>query len=240
MEKELVFYHPEFEKIVRKKLTIEDRPIYLTDVLNIFELDLSGFCFDIRDCEALSQFKNLQCLDIDFGFEDISFIASLKNLTDLSFEYGYDFDFKYLSELENLKDLFVSGGVYSSMKLINLEMISEISSLESLCLHEFGYVDLHPLKKMRNLKRFLCGWADKVDNYDSIGELKNLEELILIDFQMDNIEFLKKLPVDMSLELCGIQFTKEIDISILERFEEKDISEITINNERVLFDGDYI
>ena len=239
MEKELVFYQPEFEMIVRRKLSIEDRPIYLTDVLNVFELDLSGFWFDVRDCETLSQFKNLQCLYIDFGFKDISFIASLKKLTDLSFEYGYDFDFKYLSELKNLKDLFVSGGVYSSMKLINLEMISEIIGLESLSLHEFGYVDLRPLKKMQNLKRFFCGWADKVDNYDSIGELKNLEELMLIDFPMDNIEFLKKLPVDMSLELCGIQFTKEIDISILERFKEKDISEITINNERVLFDGDY-
>ena len=32
---------------------------------------------------------------------------------------------------------------------------------------------------------------------------------------------------------------KKIDISILERFKKKEISEITINNERVLFDGDY-
>lgn len=77
-------------------------------------------------------------------------------------------------------------------------------------------------------------------NYDSIGDLKSLKNLMLIDLKLDDIDFLRNMPVDMSLELCGINFTKEIDIGIFDRFSKKDLSEIIINNERVFFEGDYI
>lgn len=43
----------------------------------------------------------------------------------------------------------------------------------------------------------------------------------------------------MSIELCGVTFKKEIGVYISNRFTKKDINEIIINNERVLFDGDY-
>ena len=161
-------------------------------------------------------------------------------MTELKIEFGgSSFDFKCLSDLKILESLTVSGGDWSSMKLTNLESIAYINSLKDLVLHEFGYVDLRPLKKMQQLKNFYCGYADKVDNYDSIGSLVNLEELTLIDLQMDNIEFLKSLPNKMNLSLCGMDFTKEIDVSVFERFKRKEICEIIINNERVFFDGDY-
>ena len=240
MVKELVFCNPDFENAVRDKLLIKDYPIYESDALKVIDLDLSLFTFDDRDCNTLNKFKNLECLDINFGFEDISFISMFKNLRELSFEYYYDFNFMYLSELKYLRELFVSGGDYSGAKFVNLEEISDISKLESLGLHEFGYVDLRPLNKMQQLKNFYCGYADKVDNYDSIGSLVNLEKLTLIDLQMDSIEFLKSLPNKMNISLCGMNFTKEIDVSVFNRFSEKDISEMTINSERVFFDGDYI
>ncbi len=241
IEKELVFYNREFELEIRKVLSITDRHIYTSDALKVSKLDLSELCFDVRDCDALCQFGNLECLYINFSFEDISFLSTLKKLSVLNIEsYCSIFDFKHLSEIKGLKELFVSGGDYSDMRMVNLEEISCISGLEYLGLHEFGYVDLRPLKKMPQLKDFLCGWADKVDNYDSISALKNLKNLMLIDLKMDDIDFFWNLPADMRLELCGINFTKEIDISIFDRFAEKDLSEIIINNERVFFEGDYI
>lgn len=239
MGKELVFCNPDFENAVRDKLLIKDYPIYEFDALKVIDLDLSLFTFDGRDCNTLNKFKNLECLDINFGFKDISFISTLKNLRQLSFEYYYDFDFMYLSELKYLRELFVSGGDYSGAKFANLEGISNISKLESLALHEFGYVDLRPLKKMQQLKNFYCGYADKVDNYDSIGSLVNLEKLTLIGLQMDNMEFLKSLPNKMNISLCGMNFTKEIDVSVFERFGRKEICEIIIKNKRVFFEGDY-
>ena len=226
---------------MRRALSITDRNIYPSDVLKISELDLSEMCFDVRDCDVMCRFENLESLYINFGFEDISFLSSIKNLRVLNLEsYCSTFDFKYLSELKGLKELFVSGGDYSSMRMVNLEEISCIDGLEYLGLHEFGYVDLRPLKKMSQLKEFLCGWADEVINYDSISELKTLKNLMLIDLKLDDIDFLRNLPAEMCLELCGINFTKQIDTGIFDRFLEKDLSEITINNERVFFDGDYI
>ncbi len=234
MGKELVFYKQEFEKAVRDKLLINNSPIYVSDALKVLELDLSGFYFDVRDCEALCQFKNLESLQIDICFEDISFLTSFSKLTELGLEFGLSlFDFEYLSELKCLRELTISGGCLSDMKLVNLEFISEISSLERLELHEFGYVDLSSLQKMQQLKSLYCGYAREVRNYNAIGSLVNLEELTLIDIQMDNIEFLKSLSDKTDLTLCGINFIKEIDTNIFDRFTEKDISEITINNERV-------
>ena len=241
IEKELVFYSHKFELEVRMALSITDRNIYPSDVLKISELDLAEMRFDVRDCDVMCRFENLESLYINFGYKDISFLSSLKKLRLLNLEsYCSTFDFKYLSELKGLNELFISGGDYSGMRLDNLEAISGIDGLEYLGLHEFGYVDLRPLKKMPQLKDFLCGWADEVINYDSIGDLKSLKTLTLIDLKLDDIDFLRNMPVDMSLELCGINFTKEIDIGIFDRFSKKDLSEIIINNERVFFEGDYI
>ncbi len=44
----------------------------------------------------------------------------------------------------------------------------------------------------------------------------------------------------MHLELCGVNFTNEIDVSVFDRFDKKDICEIIIDGERVVFEGDYI
>ena len=129
----------------------------------------------------------------------------------------------------------MSGGCWSNMRLENFESLSGLDKLEILGLHEFGYVDLRPLRKMQQLRSFYCGYAGKVYNYNAIGNLVNLEELTLIDFQMDNIEFLKELPTNMHLLLCGTEFTKEIDVSIFDRFVEKDVSELIIKNERVFW-----
>ncbi len=192
MEKELSFYNNEFEDVVRDALSISDRPIYVSDVLNVSELNLSNFDFDIRDCETISQFKNLKRLVINIGFNDLSFLSCFSNLRELNIEFYKDvFDFKYISMLGKLEDVFVSGGDLSDMKIANLELIADIDSLESLSLHEFGYVDLRPLKKMQQLKIFMCAYADEIVNYDAIGELCNLEHLDLTDLQIGNMDFLK-------------------------------------------------
>jgi hypothetical protein len=237
MKKELVFYNQKFEEAVRNELLIKDRPIYESDAINVFDLDLSEFYFDIEDCDTLTQFKNLEYLQISVCFGDLSFLSSLSKLTEIYLEYcsAYvDFDFRYLSDLKCLRDLTISGGDWSDIKLHNLELISDIENLETLALHEFGYVDLRPLQKMKQIKNFYCGYADEVVNYNAIGSLDNLESLTLIDFKVDNIEFFKKLPQNMNLCLCGMEFTSKIDMRIFDRFAEKDISEIIIEKERVI------
>lgn len=241
MENALTFYNKEFEKVVRSELLIDDRPIYPSDVINVTVLDLFDFWFDIRDCETLCFFKNLERLDIELSFKDLSFLASFPKLNDLYIVYSNSvFDFKYLPELKALETLTVSGGDWSSMSLKNLEFIADIDNLQELILHEFGDIDLRPLQKMQHLKHFYCGFAGKIYNYNAIAKLVNLEELTLIDVQMDNADFLQELPRTMILDMCGVEFTEDIDINIFDKFADKDISEIVINGKRVLFEGDSI
>ena len=75
MEKELIFHNQKFESEVRRALSIKDRPIYTSDALKVFELDLSEVHFDVEDCDNLCQFENLESLYISFDFEDISFFV---------------------------------------------------------------------------------------------------------------------------------------------------------------------
>ena len=57
---ELTFVRPEFEKQVREKLNIFDRPITDRDVLAITDIDLSEiYCCSDELVETLSYFHNL-------------------------------------------------------------------------------------------------------------------------------------------------------------------------------------
>ena len=43
VKKELTFRNPEFERLVRNKISITNRPVWVSDALKIIELDLSYF-----------------------------------------------------------------------------------------------------------------------------------------------------------------------------------------------------
>ena len=229
MAKELIFYHPEFEKVVRHELLISDRAITDEDALNVFDLDCSNFTFDSKDYDALSAFKNLDWLTINTRADELDFLKELPLLEKLNLEtWGGDstVDFNCFSHLVHLRDLFVSGGDLSSIDYRNLEGLVELKNLESLTLHEFGTVDLYPLRRMTWLKGLYCGYANEVYDIDAIAELCNLEALTLIDVEMDNLDFLDKFPDSLIIELCGLRVKQGIDRSKLSRFAEGDFDEI--------------
>ena len=114
----------------------------------------------------------------------------------------------------------------SSIDYKILEGLAGLKRLESLTLHEFGTVDLHPLRKMPWLKGLYCGYANEVYDIYAIAELCNLEGLTLIDVEMDNLDFLDKFPDSLIIELCGLRVKKGIDHSKLSRFTEGDFDEI--------------
>ena len=233
--KQLEFVNKSFEKVVRHELLIYDRPITDEDALLAYDLDCSDFIFDIEDCETLCAFKNLDWLDITIGFENMSFLQNLKNLEELTIEfYGDDFDFTYLSLLKKLTSIMVTGGAWSNFNFHNLNAISQLPLLKELTLHEFGSVDLLALKEMPQLKGFYCGYASKVENVSVISNLINLESLILIDFAVDNLEFLDSLSEDLILTLCSIEVVGQVSIEKLKRFKEYDLDEIVANGKRII------
>lgn len=229
MAKELIFYHPEFEQVVRHGLLISDRAITDEDALNVFDLDCSNFTFDSRDYDALSAFKNLDCLTINTRANELGFLKNLPLLEELSLETwggNNSVDFHCFSHLVHLRELFVSGGTVSSIDYKNLEGLAGLKNLERLALHEFGAVDLRPLRRMPWLKELFCGYAKEVYDIDAIAELCNLEALTLIDVEMDNLGFLDKFPDSLIIELCGLRVKQGIDRSKLSRFTEGDFDEV--------------
>ena len=233
--KKLHFFNKEFERVVRNELQIFDRPITEEDALKAEKLNCGEFTFHMEDSDTLSAFKNLTYLEINVGFEDLSFLKKLLNLTHLELGfYRSNFDTNYLLPLKKLEILFVSGGDTSDFAFHNFESIAKLPLLNDLGLHEFGTVDLAVLKEMPYIKSFFCGWADKVCNIDAISYLVNLEHLCLIDVTLPNLEFTKTLPDEMSLELCGINILSDVDLSELRRFKECALDEIEIRGEGVI------
>ena len=229
MAKELVFYHHEFEQIVRQELLISDRAITDEDALKVFDLDCSNFTFDSRDYDALSAFKNLDRLVINTRADELDFLKELPLLEELNLEtWGGDntVDFNCFSHLAHLRELFVSGGDVSSIDYKNLEGLTGLKNLETLTLHEFGTVDLRPLRKMPWLKGLYCGYANEVYDIDDIAELCYLEGLTLIDVEIDNLDFLDKFPDSLIIELCGLRVKQGVDYNKLSRFTESDFDEI--------------
>ena len=228
MAKELKFYHPEFEQAVRDELVISDRAITDEDALNVFDLDCSGFTFDRRDYETLSAFKNLDWLTINTRAVELEFLNELPLLEELNLEIQDDntVDFNCFSRLSHLRELVVSGGDVSSVDYNNLEGLVELKNLESLTLHEFGTVDLRPLRRMPWLKCLYCGYANDVRDIDAIATLCNLEVLTLIGVEMDNLDFLDKFPDSLYIGLSEIRVKQGIDQSKLSRFTEGEFEEI--------------
>ena len=233
--KELQFYNKSFEKTVRKELQIFDRPITEADARKVKTLNCWEFTFDIEDCDTLSAFSKLTCLEIVIGFEDLSFFKNLTSLTRLYINFfESNFDICYLLPLKQLEILIVSGGDLSDFIFHNFERIAEFPNLKDIGLHEFGTVDLVVLKDMPYIKGFFCGWADKVYNIEAISNLVNLEYLGLYDVVIQNLNFMRSLPNEIHLELCGIRILDRVDLAELRRFKECILDEIEINGERVI------
>lgn len=232
MQRQLVFHHHEFELDTREILNILEGPITEEDIKSITELDCSNYTFDHNDIDTLKQFKNLECLYIEIGNVDLSFLSSFRKLKTLDLVYwdrGNILDFNVFTDLPELESLYISGGDISSMTLTNLCALTNHRKLKALHFHEFGTVDLAFLEKMPWIEDFFCGYANEVINVDSIGTLVNLKSLELIDLEMDNLNFLDHLSDEMTLDLCGDEVHSGIDMDKLKRFAEIDICEITVN-----------
>ena len=229
MAKELKFYNPKFEQVVRHKLLISDRAITDEDALNVFDLDCYEFNFDSRDYEALSAFENLEYLTINTRANELDFLKKLPLLEVLNLETWTEnkvVDFNHFSHLIHLRELFVSGGAVSSIDYKNLDGLAKLKKLEHLTLHEFGSVDLRSLRSMPWLKGLYCGYANEVYDIEAIATLSNLQELTLIDVEMDNLHFLDSFPDSLMITLCGLRVKEEIDYSKIYRFAEGEFDDM--------------
>ena len=234
MPNQLVFHHHEFELDTRELVNIPEGAITDNDVSVITRLDCSNYTFDHDDIETLKKFVNLEWLAIEIGNVDLSFLRAFSKLKMLDLVYwdsSNKLDFGVFASLIDLEWLFVSGGDISSIDLIDLDALTGLKKLKTLHLHEFGSVDLSFLEQMPWIEDFFCGYANEVINIDSIGKLLNLKSLDLVDVEMDNLDFLDRLPDEMELDLCGDEVHAGVDVEKLNRFANAEISDMTVNGE---------
>lgn len=230
---ELTFDRPEFEKQVREKLNIYDRPITDQDVLAITDIDLSEiYCCSDEMVETLSYFHNLNYLDVSTRKVPAKFWDNFPKMEELFWIcLSGHVDFNWFRNMEKLNNLCVSGGDYSGIDYLHLDALLGLKKLEYLELHEFGSVDIAPLASMTQLKCFALRYADKVINIEAISKMGFLEELVMDDLWLENADFLDGLPDTVRLEMCGMQFYNDVDVRKWKRFKERDICEIEVKHE---------
>ena len=200
----------------------------MDDVASVTFLDFSMIDFEPEYLDALCLFHNLKSLAICIHAEDLSFLSSFPQFEDLDLVCWNKRNcvaFKYFACLKELSYLYVSGGDISSIAYWNLDALIELKHLRDLTLHEFGEVDLAPLAKMPWIESFFCGYADRVIHPEAIGQISGLKELELVDFEVDNLDFLDQLDRDLSLDLCAIRSKDIFRPEQLKRFRKVDISE---------------
>lgn len=226
---ELKFSHYEFEREVRNRLSVFDRPITDVDARMVTELDLTNFSFKDEDAETLFHFSNLKILSIEKGEKDADLWNHFPELEDLYWCcWGDAIDFNVFASMKNLTSLCVSGGDYSDIEYKNLEALNELKKLSYLELHEFGQADIAPLGKMTWLKSFALRYSSQVKNIDAIGTMSFLDSLSLDGLYVEDLDFLDSLPDTIQLEMCGIEIygSKDVDVKKWLRFANRDICEI--------------
>ena len=235
MSCKLTFNNKKFESIVREILNIKCGSITEIDALSVRSLEMSNFSFYNSDIPTLCSFVNLEILDICLSTSDLSFLGQLPNIKELSIEFEADtFDFRYLSNLSELSSLVISGGDLSSFDLIYLDALTELQELKSLWIHEFGTIDLTPIERIGSLEELLVGYGNSIEGITNIPRLKNLDTLTLCGLQLNDLDFLDDLPDSVSLDLCGIEIKRPLNIKKLSRFKKPEISYISVNSERIL------
>lgn len=228
---DILFHHHEFEYEVRDKLGIPSDPITEKDVLLVTELDLTNFEFLQEDRDTLALFKNLTSLYIDIGHTPSEYWHNFPKLKDFCLCYwGGNVDFVSFQKMTDLEMLCVSGGDYSNIDYLNLDVLLELTHLHYLELHEFGSVDLLPLSKMPQLKSFALRYANKVENIEIIGSMCQLEELVLDGLYVDSLDFLDLLPDTVQLKMCGNHVYGGVDVTKWKRFSKHDICEISVGD----------
>lgn len=228
---ELTFCHPEFECEVREQLGIFDRPLTDADARNVRSLDLTNFSFSLEDLDTLSRFTELTDLGIEMHIVSSSFWRSFSKMQDLYLCcWGGPVDFDSFRKMEDLKSLWVSGGDLSDIDFLNLNALTNLKKLRILGLHEFGTVDLAPLREMPQLRIFYLGWAKKVIDIETIGTMTQLNELKLNGLYVDDLDFLYMLPDTLQLEMCGNHVYGGVDPAKWNRFSKHNISEISVGD----------
>ncbi|AIY14673.1 hypothetical protein [Cellulophaga baltica] len=197
------------------------------------EYDRNKFCYlyDIEDkneeeiyCQeipsSISKIKKLYISTLAMDFPDtvskkyrielekdwINLLPSLDNITSLSIRHRVNQEyFEAICTMKNLKTLF-----FWTSTVEDINSISKLKNLSSLSLDSFSRLrDLSALKSLKKLRRLTIQNSFKVENYEMIGDLIQLNGLCI----GGNFSGPKNLVIDSLIPFKNLKELQHLDMS---------------------------
>lgn len=158
-----------------------------------------------KEAEELEElFLAHLCLDSLDG------IQYFKNLVYLSIRDYVDVDISPISELSNLKELYLQG-----LQLGNVEAVGKLVGLNTLYLHNCKITDITSLSKLKELED-LTLTTNAISDITPLKDMMKLQRLYLSNNEIEDITPLKDL---VNLKYLDISYNNIRDIHSIEHLE---------------------
>ena len=187
----------------------------LEHAINLTRLELGGAWADgewvnsndISDLAPLSNLTNLTWLFLsNNSISDISALSNLTNMTTMGLDVNSISDISALANLANLESLSLNNNSNS-----DISALSNLTNLESLSLDDNSISDISALSNLTNLVD-LSLWYNSISDISALANLTNLTWLYLNWNSISDISALTNLT---NLQLLGLGDNSISDISPL-------------------------
>ncbi|GIQ70789.1 stalk domain-containing protein [Xylanibacillus composti] len=136
--------------------------------------------------EPVKQLSRLESLSVSH-VDDLSFVAPLSHLQQLSVEQGQISDLRPLENLTQLRRLWLAGN-----EIRDVTPLSKLTNLEYLTLQSNAVEDISSLRTLANLEEFHAG-GNPIRDVHAIGEMAKLRVLNLDDTSITSLRGLERL-----------------------------------------------
>jgi len=178
--------------------------------------------------EVIGSFKKLEVLSLNWldYLNDLTPFKDMYNLRELKVNASNVTDLTPISGLTNLEILDLT----SNKNLSDITPISNLTSLKQLNLAFNNILDLKPIENLTNLEKLSLFGNIKCEKYPALDSLKglvNLKELLVYNFEQEDISFLENMHF---LERLSLSDGNISDISVLENCHNLIILDLDNNN----------
>ncbi len=201
------------------------KPIsYLKDLTELYLEVPAKAVEDISPLKGLTKLKKLYIKNI--SGKNVPIIEKLKNLRELDIEINDSdslVDLTFLGELKKLEKLDITER-YSGTKCTGLNVITKLKKLKDLGIHDFEREDLSFIGEMTQLEALSISYSSRSFT-KTIGNLKNLKELVLTEINDGRRYDMSFLPELTSLESLFVFGNRYLDITGISKLKKlKDVS----------------
>ena len=195
--------------------------MFLTSLLKVETLDLSGSTFPVEDMAIIALLPNLSSLTMaDCSLSTIEYLENAAVLTNLDLGYNTIRNLDVLKTMPHLKNLNLQHNAVNS-----LDILSELGNLETVNVSFNAVSSLKPLNTCTLLREVI---ADN-NALTSLSGLKSLSHLELLSVDYNKIEDISSLKYNTELKNVSIASNSLTDISAIGKLKKLEILDFSGN-----------